>query len=85
MLPLPGTTLNGAFTENSQVFFCSTEACVELLDTEGRVIVSACAEPSGFLNIVCHFAVVTLSKSLKSVWSEGAGFPSRWYMMMFCR
>ena len=54
---------------------------MELLDTEGLVFASPCTEAGSLLSIDCHFDVVILNKSLRSVWSDGAGLPSRWYIV----
>lgn len=50
---------------------------VELLDTHGLVLVSVWVGDESFLSIDCHLEVVILTRSLKSVWSDGAGLPSR--------
>jgi hypothetical protein len=54
-----------------------SDSWVELLDTHGLVLVSAWTGDGSFLSIACHLEVVILTRSLKSVWSEGAGLPSR--------
>jgi hypothetical protein len=69
---------------NSYVFEVGTKAWVELRETEGRLVVSFAASASPFLNIVCHFVVVILSRSLNKVCSEGDGLPSRWYIVVAC-
>lgn len=54
-----------------------SDSWVELLDTLGLVLVSAWAGAGSFLSIDCHLEVVILTRSLKRVWSDGAGLPSR--------
>ncbi|EMD93097.1 hypothetical protein COCHEDRAFT_1154795 [Bipolaris maydis C5] len=55
------------------------ESWVELLDTHGLGLASTWtwAGAGSFFTIDCHFEVVILSRSLKRVWSDGDGFPSR--------
>jgi hypothetical protein len=61
-------------------FNFGTESWVEHLDTEGLESVSSYVGAGLLMSIDCHLDVVIFSRSLKRVWSDGTGLPSRWYI-----